>query len=257
MTLDDPIANVIDRLHRLGLEPRKAGEEYSCCCPAHKDRSPSLSIGIGSNGQALIKCHKGCSLDSILSRLHLEISDLFAEDGATKPRNSPPAKKRTFATSESALASYGFGEPSAVWHYHAAEGELVGAVARWDAVDGKKIRPASLSGGTWVLSAMPKPRPIYRLPELLSAVGAIYVAEGEKAADALVSLGLTATTSAGGAKAAALTDWSHVAGHEVVVLPDNDTAGEAYATDVAGLCHAAGAASVVICLLYTSPSPRD
>ena len=112
MTLDDPIANVIDRLHRLGLEPRKAGEEYSCCCPAHKDRSPSLSIGIGSNGQALIKCHKGCSLDSILSRLHLEISDLFAEDGATKPRNSPPAKKRTFATSEGALVAYGLGHNS-------------------------------------------------------------------------------------------------------------------------------------------------
>ena len=246
MTLDDPIANVIGRLRGLGLEPRKAGEDYSCCCPAHEDRSPSLRIGTGSNGQALITCHAGCSLDSSLSRLHLKISDLFAEDGATKPRYSTPAKKKAFATSENALAAYGLGEPSAVWHYHAAEGELVGAVARWDAVDGKKIRPASLSGGAWVLSAMPTPRPIYRLPELLSAVGAIYVAEGEKAADALVSLGLTATTSAGGAKAAALTDWSHVAGHEVVVLPDNDAAGEAYATDVAGLCHAAGAASVVI-----------
>ena len=245
MTLD-PIANVIGRLTALGLEPRKASEGYSCSCPAHKDRSPSLSIGIGSNGQALIKCHKGCSLDSILSSLHLKTSDLFSEDGATKPRHSPSVKKRTFVTSEEALAAYGLGKPSAEWHYHAAEGELVGVVARWDALDGKKIRPASLSGGTWVLSAMPAPRPLYRLPELLSGVGTIYVAEGEKAAEALLSIGLTATTSASGAKAAAITDWSHVEGHEVVVLPDNDAPGEAYATDVARLCHAAGAASVVI-----------
>ena len=251
MTLDDPISNVIGQLRGIGLEPHKAGEGYSCLCPAHEDRSPSLSINAGRDGRALITCHAGCSLDSILSSLHLEPSDLFAEDRATKPRNSPPTKKRTFATSEGALAAYGLGEPSAEWHYHAAHGELVGVVARWDAVDGKKIRPASLSGGKWLLSAMPAPRPLYQLPELSSAVGTIYVAEGEKAADALLSIGLTATTSAGGAKAAALTDWSHVAGHEVVVLPDNDASGEAYATDVAGLCYAAGAASVVIVRLLS------
>ena len=112
MTLDDPISNVIGQLRGIGLEPHKVGEGYSCCCPAHEDRSPSLSINAGRDGRALITCQVGCSLDSILSSLHLKISDLFGDDVATKPRHSPPAKKRTFATSDGALVAYGLGHNS-------------------------------------------------------------------------------------------------------------------------------------------------
>ena len=38
--------------------------------------------------------------------------------------------------------------------------------------------------------------------------------------------------SAGGAAAAHLTDWSPLAGRELVLLPDNDTAGRNYAAKV-------------------------
>ena len=47
-------------------------------CPAHNDRSPSLSIRAGDDGRVLVLCRAGCALDSILSALKLARRDLFA-----------------------------------------------------------------------------------------------------------------------------------------------------------------------------------
>lgn len=45
-------------------------------CPAHDDQSPSLSIGIGTRGQLLLKCHAGCSFDAIRAALALRDGQL-------------------------------------------------------------------------------------------------------------------------------------------------------------------------------------
>jgi hypothetical protein len=77
---------------------------------------------------------------------------------------------------------------------------------------------------------------------------AVLVVEGEPAADAAAAL-LTeyvAITSAGGAQAAARSDWSPLRGRHVVVWPDSDNAGEQYAVDVARLVRGVGAADVRI-----------
>jgi hypothetical protein len=47
-------------------------------CPAHNDRSPSLSIREGDDGRVLLLCRAGCALDSILAALKLARRDLFA-----------------------------------------------------------------------------------------------------------------------------------------------------------------------------------
>jgi hypothetical protein len=47
-------------------------------CPAHNDRSPSLSIREGDGGRVLVLCRAGCSLDAILAALKLVKRDLFA-----------------------------------------------------------------------------------------------------------------------------------------------------------------------------------
>lgn len=47
-------------------------------CPAHNDRSPSLSIREGDDGRVLVLCRAGCSLESILTVLKLAKHDLFA-----------------------------------------------------------------------------------------------------------------------------------------------------------------------------------
>ncbi len=36
------------------------------CCPAHEDRSPSLSLGVGVDGRLLVHCHAGCSYEVVM-----------------------------------------------------------------------------------------------------------------------------------------------------------------------------------------------
>lgn len=48
-------------------------------CPAHEDRSPSLSVKDGDGGKILLKCFAGCETESILIALGLNFSDLFPE----------------------------------------------------------------------------------------------------------------------------------------------------------------------------------
>ena len=121
-----------------------------------------------------------------------------------------------------------------MWTYHDAAGNSVGLVVRWDQPEGKVIRPAARHGDGWRIGAMPDPRPLYALPELTQATRVVVV-EGEKAVDAARGIGLVATTSVGGAKAAAKTDWSPLAGKETWVLPDADKSGAEYAETVAAL----------------------
>src|SRR5688572_14015037 len=53
-------------------------------CPAHDDKKQSLHIS--ANGQGLgLKCHAGCSNESILACMHLKWGDLFYEDQPRQP----------------------------------------------------------------------------------------------------------------------------------------------------------------------------
>lgn len=63
---------------------------WSACCPAHEDRSPSLSIG-DDNGTVLIHCYAGCSPADIVAAVGMNLSDLFPRKVLTgKPgRRSP------------------------------------------------------------------------------------------------------------------------------------------------------------------------
>jgi hypothetical protein len=110
----------------------------------------------------------------------------------------------------------------------------------------KTFRPVARVDGGWIIGDPPGPLPLYHLPDLLAtpAGSRVYVTEGEKAADVARAVGLVATTSPHGSKAAGKANWSPVAGRHVVILVDHDAPGEKYADDVARLCMAAGALSV-------------
>ena len=106
----------------------------------------------------------------------------------------------------------------------------------------------------WRRKHPPAPRPLYRRNHLAQRrPEKVLVVEGEKTAAAAGNRfrDLLVTTSSGGSEAADKTDWSPVAGREVVVWPDNDEPGARYAADVARLAHAAGAASVSIVAVPT------
>ena len=61
--------------HLKGVRTSMRG--WRACCPAHADRKPSLSIGLGEQGQVLLKCFAGCSLERIVEAMGLTMTDLF------------------------------------------------------------------------------------------------------------------------------------------------------------------------------------
>ena len=76
---------------------------------------------------------------------------------------------------------------------------------------------------------MPDVCPLYNIPNIIASEKIIWV-EGEKCADALNELGYTATCTMGGAgmlsrKSANLFDFSPLHDKELIIWPDNDTAG--------------------------------
>ena len=61
------------------LGGRKAGSGWSASCPAHDDRTPSLSLRDTGDGKVLVRCHAGCDQDEVIS--HLKASCLWTQNG--------------------------------------------------------------------------------------------------------------------------------------------------------------------------------
>ena len=247
-----PLDPVLSKLKRAtGHTPRPTSTGWITRCPAHEDRNPSLSIASGRDGRALLKCHAGCDFPSIIEAGDIATSDCFAgTDG--RPRDSghsPTANGKSYRSAEDAIASLDAvirrrenGVRVATWDYSDVDGNVVAKVLRYnlptDAGEKqrKTFRPISLHGDGWK-SRDPKGKwPLFRLPTIAKAER-VYIVEGEKCVDALNSIGVSATTSAHGANSPNKTDWSPLAGREVVLQPDNNTAGRAYSDKVAGILH--------------------
>jgi hypothetical protein len=61
------------------LDARPSGRgKWQARCPAHDDRSPSLSVREGDNGKTLIRCWAGCATADVLRAAGLTWADLFA-----------------------------------------------------------------------------------------------------------------------------------------------------------------------------------
>ncbi|MGD0635669.1 MAG: DUF3987 domain-containing protein [Beijerinckiaceae bacterium] len=158
---------------------------------------------------------------------------------APRVREAPPTCPPPDAQygTDAAARLYGR-EPDASWRYATAQDETAFFAARWNETEGKKqFRPVSwIEGQGWRFCAWPDHRPLYRLPDLAENPKApVVVCEGEKAADAAAAIfpQSIATTSSGGAGAAAKTDWVPLAGRRVLVWPDFDAPGAKYAEQVA------------------------
>lgn len=50
-------------------KPKAVSNGFMCCCPAHDDKNPSLSISLGIDGQLLLHCFAGCKFEDILQAM--------------------------------------------------------------------------------------------------------------------------------------------------------------------------------------------
>ncbi len=75
--MSGPFDVVVDALEARDLGVRRSESSATSRCPAHDDRNASLSVGIGDDERALLKCREGCPTEAIAAALGLELRDLF------------------------------------------------------------------------------------------------------------------------------------------------------------------------------------
>jgi len=78
------------------LHARRAGRnKWMARCPAHGDRSPSLSIRAGRDGRTVIHCFAGCSPEAIVAEVGLTMACLFGASVATPSQVNQAAREHT------------------------------------------------------------------------------------------------------------------------------------------------------------------
>lgn len=65
-------------LSRLSKVKNTGSGRWIACCPAHEDKSPSMSVK-QTDETILIHCFAGCSIDSILGAVGMDVSDLYPD----------------------------------------------------------------------------------------------------------------------------------------------------------------------------------
>ena len=77
------------------LGGRKAGRDWTARCPAHDDRTPSLSLRDAEDGKVLVCCHAGCDQNKVIS--NLQASGLWTPNG-THPHAHFSSRRLTIRT---------------------------------------------------------------------------------------------------------------------------------------------------------------
>ncbi len=233
MTLLHDVLGRLENVQRLGDHEAKAN------CPCHASKSKaSLSVKVANDGRILLHCFGGCETERIVEAMGLEMRDLMPDDDHRQPVTSSPRPSSNGRGSRSpseAFASHAAyarrkggpdltDKPDRVFEYRDESNRTLGFVARWETPSGKHVRPFSLNGSGWECKGLPKPRPLYNLPgiaKVRESGGVVFVVEGEKAAQALIDIGFTATTCQFGCKSADGADWGPLAGQTSVLADEN------------------------------------
>ncbi|MGH7461775.1 MAG: phage/plasmid primase, P4 family, partial [Longimicrobiales bacterium] len=187
----------------------------------------------GGDVFALLGGYYGINVHSDFHRVLEQAADLLG-----RARSVPARKTRKEAPVDE------LGPATAKWDYLDASGKLLAVVYRYDPPGRKKeFRPWDAKRRKM---APPDPRPLFNQPGLVAA-NLVVLVEGEKCAQALIELGISATTAMHGANAPVdKTDWQPLAGKSVLIWPDRDAPGWEYADRASQAILQAGAVSCAI-----------
>jgi len=84
------MVKILERLNKV----RAVGDgRYLACCPAHDDKSPSLSIRQQECGRTLIHCFAGCPASDVMTAIGMSLADLYP-DRQARPGSLPDWKRR-------------------------------------------------------------------------------------------------------------------------------------------------------------------
>lgn len=71
--------NAADFVARLEGVRQTTPTAWVARCPAHEDRSPSLSVAEGDDGRVLLHCFAGCDVASVAAAVGVELPELFPD----------------------------------------------------------------------------------------------------------------------------------------------------------------------------------
>ena len=208
---------------------KKVNGQWMASCPVSShgqgngDRNPSLCVSETDEGKPLFKCFSGCSQESVFNAV---------KDYGLLPDLPNPTD---FLTQIKPLPKQQEPVLEQEWHYTDEDGVVQHIKQRYKTFDSKGKtykqyrvdengrRHASMTGANIVP---------YNLPEVDFARKTgrtVFLCEGEKAADALKSLGVVATCTHNGASNFPEDVVKHLVGLTIAIVPDNDTVGWEYA----------------------------
>jgi putative DNA primase/helicase len=155
-----------------------------------------------------------------------------------------------------AFPLHSLGTPSNCIWFHNAAGAVVVGECRFEIDEGKEYRPLVYCRHSnneyrfeWRWKGLPHPWLLFGLPGLLAAPSKpVLIVEGVRKVGRAQELfpEFTVTATLFGAKSPQYTDWTPLAGRDVVIWGDNDVSGRKYASEDARLATAAGALSARI-----------
>lgn len=214
-------------------------------CVAHEDRAPSLSIR-ERDGKVLVHCFSGCETKDVLAALNLTWKDLgYGSD--------PGWKNRIVTTKVKDCGKRKpLGELVTTYRYVDEKGKLIAEKLRFHPKTFLWRTPKPNGGWNWKVKR--DTLPLYRLDEVVAAK-TVYITEGEKDADRLRALGVTATTAPNGANSWRSDFCPVFTEKRVIFIPDTDPAGQSYAwVASAGIRPYAKSVKVVSVLPYKDVS---
>ena len=207
---------------------RRVNGQWLASCPVtghgqgNGDRNPSLCVSETDEGKPLFKCFSGCSQEEVFHaiRHYGLLPDLpnrtdFLTQLKPLPKHEPVLEQEWHYTDEAGVTQH------IKQRYKTFDAK--GKTYKQFRVDEQGRKHASMTGANIVP---------YQLPEIEFARKTgrtVFLCEGEKAADAIRSLGAYATCTHNGASSFPEDVVKYFVGLTVAVVPDNDTVGWEYA----------------------------
>jgi hypothetical protein len=217
MTNQTAYERLLDRLDGVRRNDSKASAR--CPVPAHDDKRASLSVAVAEQFAGVVaKCQVGCTFEDIMTAVKLTVGDGF---------DNPRDAQRGYTVTDE-------------YPYHDETGKVLYVKERRWPKEFRQYVPLPGGGKQWNLNGVR--RVLFGLPELRAAIEAgqdIYIAEGEKDAQALRKAGVAATTWTEGAwKPGASPKWraeytQQLEGAEnIFLVQDRDDPGRITSTDI-------------------------
>ena len=242
------VGQAIDRvLGKLNTAKPAGLGKWTACCPAHEDRTASLSIALGDRG-VVARCFAGCTTEAIADAIGVPLFEWF-DDEPTPLRAVPtvfPAElpsEATLSTCRKRLMAHG----PMLARLHELRGWTTEALDALEVGwDGQRLtfpvydeHRALINVCRYLPNGTPKmlglshrPRGLFPRPEMRDASKPLWIVEGEPDAITADSIGLegVAVPGANGWR----TEWaSRFAGRDVVIVPDCDDPGRKVADQIA------------------------